>query len=129
MAAPVLDQASTSVVLRPPRLNFAQVCLYCDVRWCDSPSCVAMHERSVWRVCARCDGFAWITPAEHCTCLNGLEEATPEMAEESAGRLFPDRPAWHFDHDEDDDEGDVVPVPVASFGIVGGPKWPGALGW
>ncbi len=125
MASQLLERVSAGPMLRPPRLNYAQVCLYCEVRWCESPSCVAMHEASVWRVCTLCDGFGWITQAEHCSCLNGLEEATVATTDDAVHRVLPDRPAWHSDGDEIADG----PCPVASFTVVGGPEWPGSLGW
>jgi hypothetical protein len=70
---------------RPPRVNFAGVCLRCDERDCESPECVAWHEASCWMVCPRCGGRCWSETLEPCGCMFGVVEAWPESAD--AGRL------------------------------------------
>jgi hypothetical protein len=61
------------VVTKPPRLNFAGVCLWCGERDCERRRCVELHAGSVWVVCDECNGFA----AGECTCAHGVMEATP----------------------------------------------------
>jgi hypothetical protein len=62
--------------LKPLRLNFAQWCIWCSERWCDSPKCVAKHERSFWIVCPECDGTMQNHDGMGCCCAYGLVEAT-----------------------------------------------------
>jgi hypothetical protein len=33
--------------IKPPRLNFARICQYCDERGCESSECIARYERSL----------------------------------------------------------------------------------
>jgi hypothetical protein len=63
--------------LRPLRLNFAQVCIYCFEQFCQAPQCVASHARSVWMTCPECIGTLIDTAGLPCGCLYGLVEATP----------------------------------------------------
>jgi hypothetical protein len=42
--------------VRVPRLNFAQVCMWCGQRWCQSAACITGHESYSWAVCQRCEG-------------------------------------------------------------------------
>ena len=58
-------------VVKPPRLNFARVCLWCWERDCESPKCIDAHDRSEWTVCDDCDGFH----EEPCYCVHGVIEA------------------------------------------------------
>ncbi len=59
----------TAALFKPLRLNFAQVCIYCGTRWCESARCVQLHDASVWAPCPRCDGFVdWVG----CTCEHGV---------------------------------------------------------
>jgi len=60
-------------VLRPARLSFAGVCIWCEGRDCSSADCVARHEGSAWQVCPTCEGTPW-TRAGGCACLFGLTE-------------------------------------------------------
>lgn len=63
-------------VPRPPRLNFAGFCIWCDDRWCDNERCIDRHPRSVWMVCDWCHGRGRIEPDQFaCGCSNGLTEA------------------------------------------------------
>jgi hypothetical protein len=66
-----------AVDLKPLRLNFAQVCVQCGEKSCESPACVAKHERSRWIVCRQCDGYMETPTGEHCYCLAGVEETFP----------------------------------------------------
>jgi hypothetical protein len=74
-----------SAPVKPPRLNFARVCLRCDERGCESPECVAWHQASCWMVCPECGGRGWSETLEPCGCMFGVVEAWPESAD--AGRL------------------------------------------
>jgi hypothetical protein len=51
-----MPRQAIATELKPLRLNFAQYCIQCGDRWCESPSCIAKHDRSRWMVCDRCDG-------------------------------------------------------------------------
>ncbi len=62
--------APAGVVLKPVRLNFAQFCLWCGERWCQSQKCVDLHDQSVWQVCSECDG----SQVGGCPCAGGLME-------------------------------------------------------
>lgn len=87
---------ATVAALRPLRFNFAQVCIWCETRWCESPRCVAMHERSLWTVCDQCDGFGSLGDdgMTACLCTHGLIEATAAGAAEANDRVLPLRPAY-----------------------------------
>jgi len=68
--------APSVAVLKPVRLNFAGVCIYCGVRDCVSARCVAAHELSRWVVCGNCNGssFQFGSPDDPCFCCFGLVE-------------------------------------------------------
>src|SRR4051812_16547217 len=51
---------------RPARLNFAQVCLWCGVRWCESTVCVEMWAEALWGPCDTCDGFGSLVSCLMC---------------------------------------------------------------
>jgi hypothetical protein len=71
----------SAAVFRPLRLNFAQVCIWCERRWCDSAECVAKHEQSLWGVCDVCEGTMELPDTmESCRCVFGVVEATPRHA-------------------------------------------------
>ncbi|MCP4227907.1 MAG: hypothetical protein GY773_31560 [Actinomycetia bacterium] len=53
---------SQRVAPRPPRLNFAGYCIWCDERWCEEAECVERHTHSHWDVCDRCDGLGYDEP-------------------------------------------------------------------
>jgi hypothetical protein len=74
--------ASTAVELKPLRLNFAQTCIWCSQRWCESPRCVALHAASRWTICDLCNGTGNPVGAEweSCPCAGGLMEANPNAA-------------------------------------------------
>jgi hypothetical protein len=89
-------QVIAATELKPLRLNFAQVCIQCGERWCESPLCVAKHERSRWIVCRACDGFMETTDGLGCSCLFGLEETYPAGGSRLPARTAmapPGRPA------------------------------------
>ncbi len=88
--APATSSSAASVVLKPLRLNFAQVCLWCGMRWCQSATCIARHDASVWIVCERCDGFAGMVECD--ICVNGVVEATAQGLAAQAGRVLAERP-------------------------------------
>jgi hypothetical protein len=62
--------------LKPLRLNFAQYCIQCGDRWCESPACIARHERSRWMI-YRCEGTMEDDDGCPCGCLFGLLEDWP----------------------------------------------------
>jgi hypothetical protein len=81
--------------LKPTRLNFAGICIQCDEKGCDSPACVAKHERSRWIICHHCDGYMFTADGDRCYCLGGLEETYhPGMPRLAPRRLsvVPDEP-------------------------------------
>jgi hypothetical protein len=70
-------EAPAVVAEKPPRLNFAGVCLHCGERDCEAPECVSWHEQSAWMVCPDCDGQKWSETYEPCGCVFGVVEAWP----------------------------------------------------
>ncbi|GAB1695005.1 hypothetical protein [Krasilnikovia sp. M28-CT-15] len=85
MAHERMPTSVNGMELKPLRLNFAQVCLWCGHRWCAAPECVAAHAASTWVVCPACDGFGMID----CLCCGGLVEAGPELVAAQRGRVLP----------------------------------------
>ncbi|MEO3780377.1 hypothetical protein ABGB16_26890 [Micromonospora sp. B11E3] len=84
---PAVDSAALAALadtFRPPRLNFAQVCLYCETRWCEAAACVKAHAASLWAPCDDCDGFG---SCSH--CLNGVVEVDRVGFVERAARVLP----------------------------------------
>jgi len=81
---------SAAPTFKPLRLNFAQVCLYCGIRWCQSPECIAIHAQSEWAVCDDCDGFG--TPATCTSCTHGVVQLVPGTTAAQANRVLPERP-------------------------------------
>ncbi|MEV4153676.1 hypothetical protein AB0J48_11690 [Nocardia salmonicida] len=76
------SHTSTRQALRPPRLTFAGVCIWCDEPDCVHPECVALHDVSVWRVCRFCGGsgqaFAnTFGSGGACSCAFGLALVAP----------------------------------------------------
>lgn len=82
--------ASAEREVRPSRLNFAGVCLWCGRRWCASGACVARHEASLWVVCPTCHGFR--DRLDDC-CVYGVVAAGPALMAEQAARVLPTAPA------------------------------------
>jgi hypothetical protein len=72
-------------VVKPPRWNFAGLCLCCDAPGCEAPQCIAWHAASYWMVCPECDGLCWLEGCVPCGCTLGVVEAVPPAAD--AGRL------------------------------------------
>jgi hypothetical protein len=72
--------------IKPPRLNFARLCLHCGERDCESPACVGWHEQSAWMVCPDCEGEEWTETLHPCGCMFGVVEAWP-AARADADRL------------------------------------------
>jgi hypothetical protein len=84
---PATDSATLGALadmFRPPRLNFAQVCLYCETRWCESAACIRAHAASLWAPCPVCDGFGCCA-----NCLNGVVEVDRAGLVELAERVLP----------------------------------------
>jgi hypothetical protein len=73
-----------AALFRPLRLNFAQVCIWCCERWCESADCVAKHERSTWAVCETCEGGAIDDGGVVCYCAYGVVEVSPKYAAKRA---------------------------------------------
>jgi hypothetical protein len=74
--------ASASVeAIKPPRLNFARICLYCGERDCLAARCIGLHERSRWMVCPDCGGQEWSETLEACGCTFGVIEGWPALAD------------------------------------------------
>lgn len=78
---PVTRPVDAIEAVKPPRLNFARICLYCDERDCRSPECIAWHKRSRWAVCPDCGGLGWSELIEPCGCMFGVIEMWPEPRE------------------------------------------------
>ena len=79
-------------LFRPLRLNFAQVCIWCGERWCESADCVAKHEQSTWAVCETCSGGALDDVGAACYCAYGVVEVSPEYALRRAELFFQSAP-------------------------------------
>ncbi|WP_195121509.1 helix-turn-helix transcriptional regulator [Nocardia otitidiscaviarum] len=62
--------------VRPARLSFAGVCIWCNLLGCVDPICVQLHQESRWKPCGHCEGAPWLHPGE-CTCVFGLTEVDP----------------------------------------------------
>jgi hypothetical protein len=80
MCAAITNPSATEsvdaiVAIKPPQLNFARICLYCDARDCTSPECAARHAASCWAVCPDCRGIGWNEVYEPCMCMFGVVEA------------------------------------------------------
>lgn len=75
----------SAAIFRPLRLNFAQICIWCERRWCESAGCVARHDASWWAVCDCCEG-SLVVPGtlRQCSCLYGVHEVTQACAIRSA---------------------------------------------
>jgi hypothetical protein len=71
------DMSAPVEAIRPPRLNFARICLWCDERDCRSSECIEWYERSSWMVCPDCGGIGWSEALEPCGCMFGVVEAWP----------------------------------------------------
>ncbi len=61
--------------VKPPRLNFAGICLHCGERGCVALGCVAWHAESCWMVCPECGGEEWTETLQPCWCMFGVIEA------------------------------------------------------
>jgi hypothetical protein len=69
----------SAVRFKPLRLTFAQVCIWCETRWCDSPECVARYDQSRWMICPECEGRLSSTESlQPCRCYYGVVEAPLE---------------------------------------------------
>ena len=59
--------------LRPSRLNFAGVCIWCLGRWCESAQCLRWHYDAHWGIRKDCRGLGFQEDAmEACGCFSGL---------------------------------------------------------
>jgi hypothetical protein len=76
--------------VKPPRLNFAHVCLRCERRHCDAPECMRWYARSRWMVCPDCDGTSCANGIEPCGCLFGVVEARVPAASPCRAGALPD---------------------------------------
>jgi hypothetical protein len=91
------EAVALAEMFKPARLNFAQVCLCCGKRWCESPACIALHDRTSWGPCERCDGFGTLVSCPD--CCNGVVEITEATVPTLAHRaLFADVDAFEADY-------------------------------
>jgi len=75
---------------RPPRLNFAGVCIFCGVLGCTSVECVRRHEQTWWAPCVECwAGLAGVDGAI-CRqgCVHGVIDYVSKSEAEQAAREF-----------------------------------------
>lgn len=70
---PAAEPAAIAPVVRPPRITFAGVCIYCEQRDCVSQHCEQVHQRTRWDTCPDCDGIG-VAPHGACHCAYGLAE-------------------------------------------------------
>jgi hypothetical protein len=90
---PAHDLASASVPVvpddrllpadvRPPRVNLAGICAYCNERGCTSERCVQRWQASRWALCPECDGTEMLDGFLPCWCTSGAVETRelPEFA-------------------------------------------------
>ena len=69
------DHDIETVPMRPPQLNFAGWCNWCDDRWCTAQRCAQFRLESEWAVCDRCNGKGFDNPTSvPCTCCHGLAQ-------------------------------------------------------
>jgi hypothetical protein len=73
--------APATLVVKPPRHNFAGYCLVCDQRGCQSTECIAYHAASTWAVCDNCDGSGWLSDCEPCHCQHGVMQVDANWPE------------------------------------------------
>jgi hypothetical protein len=72
--------------MKPPRLNFAGLCLRCDERDCTALECLAWHAESCWAICPDCDGLCWTEDIRPCGCIFGVVEIYPCPGDEARCR-------------------------------------------
>ncbi|WP_217999962.1 hypothetical protein, partial [Nocardia veterana] len=65
--------------LRPPRLTFARMCIWCGARDCVAANCEELHQISEWVVCRHCRGTGegFKAGPTGCTCAFGLVLVAP----------------------------------------------------
>jgi hypothetical protein len=51
------DAATAAAEVKPLRFNFAQICLRCLIRWCESSVSIDKQNTSTWILCPECDLF------------------------------------------------------------------------
>jgi hypothetical protein len=66
--------------IKPPRLNFARLCLRCDGRDCQFVDVHRMAWASCWMVCLDYEGLCWTADYKPCGCMFGVVEAWPAAA-------------------------------------------------
>lgn len=76
------------VALKPLRLNFALVCIWCGERGCESERCITLHARSRWVVCEECHGYGF---APDCDCTFGVVETVSENTIRAQQRVLGER--------------------------------------
>jgi hypothetical protein len=89
VSSPPVPRVHAIEAIKPPRLNFAQRCMYCLTRDCDSPRCEGLYERARWAICPECDGREGdeIT-SERCQgCTFGVVEIAPIQSVEGRAEL------------------------------------------
>lgn len=84
----------TSIVVKPPRLNFAGYCLWCGEQRCQRARCISLHLASVWQVCIDCDGTMDGLDGMRCeSCFGGVIEAAKSGTPDDSVPLVVDTPA------------------------------------
>src|SRR5690606_17372152 len=77
-------------VFRPPRLNFAGVCIFCGVLGCTAVECARRHEQTWWAPCVECwAGLAGIDGVLCGSgCVRGVVDYWSKSEAEAAARKF-----------------------------------------
>ncbi|KZM69670.1 hypothetical protein [Nocardia terpenica] len=65
----------------PPRMTFANRCIWCGDYDCANTNCIALHGISEWVVCAHCHGTGegFRSESKGCTCAFGLALVAPDI--------------------------------------------------
>ena len=72
-----MHRESNPAQVKPSRLTFGRVCIWCGERECRKPICVTRHSRSYWMICPDCNGTLARDCVELCGCVYGVIEAVP----------------------------------------------------
>jgi hypothetical protein len=66
--------APATLVVKPPRHNFAGYCIMCGQCGCQSQHCIALYAETAWAVCATCHGEGYLDGHHRCGCLFGVNQ-------------------------------------------------------
>lgn len=62
--------------VKPPRWNFAGICICCADNGCVNQDCATWHAASTWMICPLCHGVQQLPDDSTCwMCLFGVIEA------------------------------------------------------